>query len=114
LAASKILSERLTLELGLHVLLLQRLDRIPVELELLGDIADRCLSAAATDIESKAFGEMHIVRQKIQPFALHAAAIAARDAPHFQFQNRRSVLPLTAPLSAQKQLTVQRSPGRRT
>jgi hypothetical protein len=54
-----------TLELGLHVLLLQRLDRAPVELEFFGDIADRCLPAAATHIESKASGEMHIVRQKI-------------------------------------------------
>jgi hypothetical protein len=31
-----------------------------------------------------------------------------------QVQHRRSVLPLTAPLSAQKQLTVQRNPGRRS
>src|SRR5579862_1529539 len=30
---------------------------------------------------------MCIVRQKIQPFALHRAATAARNAPHFQFQN---------------------------
>src|SRR6202030_1317233 len=44
-----------TLELGPHVLLLQRLDRVPVELELPGDIADRCLPAAAADIERKAF-----------------------------------------------------------
>src|SRR5258708_4549937 len=35
-----------TLELGPHVLLLQRLDRAPIELELLGDIPDRCLPAA--------------------------------------------------------------------
>ena len=53
------------LELGLHVLLLERLDRVPVELEFFGNIADRCLLAAATHVESKAFGEMHIVRQKI-------------------------------------------------
>ena len=66
---------------------LQRLDRVPVELEFLGDIADRCLPAAAADIERKAFGEARIVRQKIQPFALHGAAMPARDAPHFEFQN---------------------------
>jgi hypothetical protein len=30
---------------------------------------------------------MRVVREKIQPFALHGAATAARDAPHFQFQN---------------------------
>src|ERR1700676_2937870 len=76
-----------TLELGPHVLHLQRLDCVPVELELLGDVADRCLPAAAADIERKAFGEARIVRQKTQPFALHGAAMAARDAPHFEFQN---------------------------
>src|ERR1700756_3281429 len=76
-----------TLKLGPHVLHLQRLDRVPVKLEFLGDIADRCLAAAAADIERKAFGEVRIVRQKIQPFALHGAAAAACDAPHFEFQN---------------------------
>src|SRR3984893_5065399 len=75
-----------TLELGPHILQLQCLDRLPVELEFLGDIADRCLPAAAADMERKAFGEVRIVRQKIQPFALHGAAVATRDAPHFEFQ----------------------------
>jgi hypothetical protein len=76
-----------TLKLGPHVLHLQRLDRVPVELEFLGDIADRCLAAAAADIKRKAFGEVRIVRQKVQPFALHGAAAAACDPPHFEFQN---------------------------
>src|ERR1700756_28087 len=76
-----------TLKLGPHVLHLQRLDRVPVKLEFLGDIADRCLAAAAADIERKAFGEVRIVRQKSQPFALHGDAAAACDAPHFEFQN---------------------------
>jgi hypothetical protein len=66
---------------------LQRLDRVPVELELLCDIADRRLPAAAADIERKALGEVRIVRQKIQPLALYGAAMAAPDAPHFKFQN---------------------------
>jgi hypothetical protein len=30
---------------------------------------------------------VRIVRQKVQPFAFHAAAMAAGDAPHFQLQN---------------------------
>ena len=30
---------------------------------------------------------MRIVRQKIQPFALHCATTAAPDAPHFELQN---------------------------
>src|SRR6516164_6968152 len=45
------------------------------------------LPATAADIERKAFGEVRIVRQKVQPFALHGAAVAARDAPHFEFHN---------------------------
>src|SRR5258706_5728807 len=35
------------LELGPHVLHLQRFDRVPVELQIPGDIADRCLPATA-------------------------------------------------------------------
>ena len=74
-------------ELGPHVLLLQRLDRVPVKLEVAGDIADRCLPAAAADIERKALGEMRVVRQKIQPLAFHGATTTAVDAPHLQFQD---------------------------
>ena len=73
-------------DLGAHVLHLQRLDRVPVELQLLGHIADRGLRAAPPDIKRKAFGEVRIVRQKIQPLALHAAAMPAGDATHFELQ----------------------------
>src|SRR5271170_3599274 len=73
--------------LDLHPHVLQRLDCFPIELQLLGDIADRSLPAATPDIESKALGEMRIVRQKIQPLAFHAGASTARDAPHLQLQN---------------------------
>ena len=76
-----------TSELGPHVLLLQRLDRVPVKLEVAGDIADRCLLAAAADIVRKALGEMRVVRQKIQALAFHAATTTAVDAPHLQFQD---------------------------
>jgi hypothetical protein len=41
---------------------------------------DACRQRAA-DIERKAFGEVRIVRKKVQPFALHGAAAAACDAP---------------------------------
>ena len=67
--------------------LLQRLDRVPVKLEVAGDIADRCLLAAAADIVRKALGEMRVVRQKIQALAFHAATTTAVDAPHLQFQD---------------------------
>jgi hypothetical protein len=75
------------LDLGAHVLHLQRLDRVPVELQLLGNITDRGLPAATADIERKAPGEVRIVRQEIQPFALHAVTGAARNAPHLELEH---------------------------
>ena len=70
-----------------HVLHLERLDCFPIELQFLGDIADRGLPAATPDIEGKPLGEVGIVRQKLQPLALHGGASAALDAPHLQLQN---------------------------
>src|SRR5271170_5909321 len=75
------------LDLGAHVLHLQNLDRVPIELQLLRDVPDRSLPTAAADIERKALSEARIVRQEIQPLALHGAARAARHAPHFEFQD---------------------------
>ena len=63
-------------ELGLHVLLLQRLDRIPVKPQLLGNVLDRGLSTAPADIVGKALRIERIVCQKIEPLALHLAATA--------------------------------------
>jgi len=74
-------------DLGTHVLHLQRLDRVPVELQLLGNVADRGLRATPSDMEGKALGVARIVRQKIQPFAFHAAAMPACDTPHLQLQD---------------------------
>jgi hypothetical protein len=76
-----------TLDLRPHVLHLERFDCIPIEFQLLGDVADRGLPAATPDVEGKALGEVRIVRQKIQPFAFHRGASPARDAPHLQIQN---------------------------
>src|ERR1039457_5807317 len=64
-------------ELGLHVLLLQRLDRIPVELQLLGNVLDRRLPTALAHVMGKALRIERVVRQEIEPLALHLAATAA-------------------------------------
>ena len=40
-------------ELLLHVLLLERLDRVPVQMQFLGDILDRRGSASTSDVEAK-------------------------------------------------------------
>src|SRR5487761_2409344 len=73
-------------ELRLHVLLLQRLDRIPVQVQLLGNVLDRRLSAAPAHVMGKALGIEGIVGQKLQPFAFHFAAASALHAPHLDLQ----------------------------
>ena len=73
-------------ELRLHVLHLQRLDRVPVERQLLRHVRDQCLPTAPPDKIRKALGVERIVRQKLQPLTLHLAAVAAVNAPHLQFQ----------------------------
>src|SRR6267154_5981000 len=73
-------------QLGLHVLHLQRLDRVPIERQFFRHVLDRCLAAAPADIKSKALGVERIVRQKIQLLSFHLAAIAALDPPHLQLQ----------------------------
>ena len=75
------------LDLRAHVLHLQRLDRVPIELQLLGNVTDRGLPAAATNIECKAFCEVRVVRQQVLPLALHSAANAARHTPYLELQN---------------------------
>src|ERR1035437_2988248 len=64
-------------ELGFHVLLLQRLDRIPVELQLLGNVLDRRWPTALAYVMGKALRIERVVRQEIEPLALHLAATAA-------------------------------------
>jgi hypothetical protein len=72
--------------LGFHVLHLQRLDRVPVERQLLRHVLDCRLPAATTDKIGKALGVERIVRQKIEPLPFHLAADAAIDPPHLKFQ----------------------------
>jgi hypothetical protein len=73
-------------ELGLHVLLLQRLDRIPVELQLLGNVLDRRLPTALTHVMRKALRIERVVRQEIEPLALHLAATTALHPPDLNLQ----------------------------
>src|SRR5271165_3092484 len=79
------------LELRFHVLLVQRLDRVPVQSQFVRHVLDRRLPAASPHIVSKALGVERIVRQKLQPFPFHLAATAALDPPHFQFEKYPSV-----------------------
>src|SRR5712671_2859011 len=52
------------LKLRLHVLHLQRLDSVPVELQLLGNVRDRRLPATASDKIRKALGVQRITARK--------------------------------------------------
>src|SRR6266571_589041 len=73
-------------QLGTHVLLVQLLHRMPVELQLLGDVIDRSAAASPADIEGKSLGVERIVRQKLETLALHLAAPAATHASHLELQ----------------------------
>jgi hypothetical protein len=73
-------------ELRAHVTLFQRLDRIPVKVEFLGNVLDRCLPAAPAHVMGEALGIERVVRQELQPLALHAPATSARHAPYLELQ----------------------------
>jgi hypothetical protein len=73
-------------ELGLHVLALERLDGVPVELEFARHLADRRLPAAAPDVPGEALGVERVAGQEVQPFGLHLAAPAAVHTPDLQFE----------------------------
>jgi hypothetical protein len=75
-----------TPELGFHVLLVQRLDCVPVQLQFRCHILDRRRAAAPPDIISKSLRVERIVSEEVQLFPLHLATAAAVDAPHLQFQ----------------------------
>src|SRR5712671_50578 len=74
------------LKLRLHVLHLQRLDSVPVELQLLGNVRDRRLPATASDKIRKALGVQRIICQKVELLSLHLAAAATIHAPHLQLK----------------------------
>ena len=69
-------------ELRARVLLLQRPDRIPVEVEFPGNIHDGGLATAPPYVVRKALGMEGVVRQEVEPLALHVAATLAQHAPH--------------------------------
>ena len=78
-------------ELGFHVLLVERLDRVPVQLQLRRHVLDRRSPAAPAHIIGKALGVVRIVRQKVEPRALHLATAAAVEAAHLQLQENPRV-----------------------
>ena len=73
-------------QLRRHVLLLQRLDGIPVQLQLLGNVLDRPRAAAPPHVVGKALGIEGMVGQEIELLAFHAPAALALHAPNLELQ----------------------------
>src|SRR5262249_47039915 len=69
-----------------HVLLIEFLDRVPIEVELLGNILDRRLAAPPLNKVGEPLRVEWVVGQKFKPLAYHFAAGPAKYAPHFEFE----------------------------
>ena len=59
---------------------------IPVELQLVSNVLDRRMPTALANVMGKALRIERIVRQEIEPFALHLAATAASHPPDLNLQ----------------------------
>ncbi len=74
------------LELRAHILLLQLLDRMPVELELLGHRLDGRTCTAPPYVPGKPLGIQRIVGNPIQLFTFHLAALSTGHASDLELQ----------------------------
>jgi len=75
----------------LHVLLVELLDRFPVQMQFPGNISNGRSPATATDEESESLGVERIVGQPRQFFLFHLAATRAPHAPHLDLQVKARV-----------------------
>ena len=75
-----------TLKRGLHGLLFQCLDRMPIKVQLFGDRLERSSGTTPIDVPRKALGIKRIVGEEIQLVALHLAAASALDAPDLELE----------------------------
>jgi len=69
-----------------HVLLLELLHRVPVEMQLLGDVLDRRGPTTTAHIEGEPVRVERVVGEKRQPLSLHLPALNAVDASHIDVQ----------------------------
>jgi len=75
-----------SLQLNAHVVLVQFLDRVPIQVQFPGHILDRGLAAAPADKPGEAFGVERVVGQKVETLAFHLAAAPALNAPYLDVQ----------------------------
>ena len=74
------------LQLYRHVLLVEFLDGLPVQMQFLGNILDGAASAASPDEPGKPLRVERVVCKKVEVLSLHLAATLAENTPDFQFQ----------------------------
>jgi hypothetical protein len=67
-------------ELGPHVLLVEVLDRVPVEVPVLGHVLDGGQPTVAADADGEALREVGVVGQPVEAFAFHGLAHPTVDA----------------------------------
>ncbi len=75
-----------SLQLNTHVVLVQFLDCVPIQVQFRGHILDRGLAAAPADEPGEAFGIERVVGQKVETLTFHLAAAPALNAPHLDVQ----------------------------
>src|SRR4030043_200049 len=69
-----------------HVLLFQSVDRLAVQMQLLGDILDRGGTATLAHVKGKPLGVERVVAQEGELFLLHLAAPSAQNTPDLQLE----------------------------
>jgi hypothetical protein len=74
------------LQLGAHVLLVQFLDRAPVQFQLFGDILDGARAAAPADEPRKPLGIERVVGEKRQMLAFHLARARAANPAYLELE----------------------------
>src|SRR5919198_1346137 len=75
-----------SLQLGRHVLLVQFLDGVPVQMQLLGDVLNCARPTAPADKPGKPLRVERSFGKEIELLAPHLAATAALQPPNFEFQ----------------------------
>jgi hypothetical protein len=90
-------------ELFAHVLLVEFLDRVPIQEQFVGHRLDRTVPATSSHEEGKALGVKGIVGQPVQTFGLHGATPAAVDTANVEVEidplvAAREIADLTWPL----------------
>jgi hypothetical protein len=75
-----------TRQLRPHILFIEFLNGIPIEVELPGYVLDRRLAAAPANKVREPLGEARVVGEKVEALAFHFVTTPAKNASHFQLE----------------------------